>query len=172
MTLDPGPVSALTMNTILPFGNNVCIVEMTGEEIKQIMEVSASAYVYEGDGFDGQLRTPGGGFMQISGMRVTFDMSKKPALVDNNNNVKFPGERVVKLEVLKDGAFAPVDPKATYKLATTDWTASAADKYYPFAGKKVLNTATTNKEFFIQKLTKIGEKFNLPKQDRMIFIKR
>ena len=172
MTLDPGPVSALTMNTILPFGNSVCIVEMTGEELKQIMEVSASAYVYEGDGFDGQLRTPGGGFMQISGMRVTYDMSKKPALVDNNNNVKFPGERVVKLEVLKDGAFAPVDPKATYKLATTDWTASAADKYYPFAGKKVLNTATTNKEFFIQKLTKIGEKFNLPKQDRMIFIKR
>ncbi len=172
MTLDPGPVSALTMNTILPFGNNVCIVDITGEELKQIMEVSASAYVYKNDGFDGQLRTPGGGFMQISGFRVTYDMSKKPALVDNNNNVKFPGERVVKIEILKDGKFVPVDPKATYKLATTDWTASAADKYYPFAGKKALNTATTNKEFFIQKLTKIGKEFHLPKQDRMIFLKR
>ncbi|MDO4218386.1 MAG: bifunctional UDP-sugar hydrolase/5'-nucleotidase [Synergistaceae bacterium] len=172
LTLEPGPVSALTMNTILPFGNNVCVTELTGEELKQVMEVAASAYVYEGDGFDGQFRTPGGGFMQISGMRVTYDMSKKPALVDNKNNVKFPGERVVKLEILQGNNFVPVDPKATYKVASTDWTASAADKYYPFAGKKPVNTATTNKEFFIQKLTKIGKEFKLPKQDRMIFLKK
>ena len=172
LTLEPGPISVLVLKKMLPFNDNVCIVDITGEELKQVMEVSASAYIYEEDGFDGQLRTPGGGFLQISGMRVTYDMSKKPALVDNKNNVKFVGERVVKLEILKDGKYVSVAPKDTYKLAVTSWLASAGDKYYPFMGKKVINTVTTNRDFLIQKLVKIGEEFHLPKQDRMIFFKR
>ena len=172
LVLDPGPLSALTVNTILPFAGYVCIVDVTGEELKKIMEVSASAYVYKDDGFERQLRVPSGGFLQFSGMRVTYDMSKKPALVDNNNKLKFQGERVIKLEIIKDGKFVPVDSKATYKLAVPTWVANAGDKYYPFIGKKAINTATTYKEFFIQKITRIGKEFHLPKQSRMIFLNR
>lgn len=172
VTLPPGPLSALTINTILPFADNVCIANVRGRELKQIMEVSASAYIYKDDGFDGQLRPPTGGFLQISGLRVTYDMSKKPALIDNNNIAKFPGERVVKLEVFKDGAYVPVDSKATYKIAIPSWLANVGDKYYPFASIKSINTATSCKEFFIQKLIKLGKEFHLPKQDRMIFLKK
>ena len=170
--LPPGPISALTLNSILPFGNNVCVVEVTGKELKNIMEVSAASLTREGENKDKTLRPSNGGFLQISGMRVTYDLAKKPALVDSEFNAKFEGERVVKLEILKDGKYVPVDPNATYKLATTDWTATPKDRYYSFIGKKKLNTATTNKEFFIQKLTNTGKEFHLPKTDRMLFLNR
>ena len=38
-----GPISYLTIQTILPFGNTIVQINMTGEEIKQMLEVSAAA---------------------------------------------------------------------------------------------------------------------------------
>ena len=76
------------------------------------------------------------------------------------------------MEVFKDGKYITVDSKAIYKIAIPSWLASAGDKYYPFVGKKSINTATLGKEFFIQKLIKLGKEFHLPKTDRMLFLNR
>ena len=125
-----GKISYAEINKMMPFGNTLYVGKVTGDELLQVMETSASALIGEGDEYDESLRTPTGGFMQVSGIRVEIDARKKPRLIDNNGVLREDGDRVVKLEVLgADGQWEAVDPAKEYTLATSDWTAGGGDKY-------------------------------------------
>lgn len=125
-----GTVSYATITNMMPFGNTLCMGKISGKELLQLMETSGSALIGEKDEYDANMRTPTGGFLQISGIRVVFDTKKQPLLIDNNAVIRKEGERVVKLEALQqDGSWAPVDPAKEYTIATTDWTSGGGDKY-------------------------------------------
>lgn len=125
-----GTASYATVTNIMPFGNTLYMGTVSGRELLEVMETSASALIGPGDEYDGAVRTPTGGFMQISGLRVVMDSAKPPLLIDNNAVVRRAGERVVKLEILqKDNTWALVDPEKRYTLAATDWTSGGGDKY-------------------------------------------
>ena len=66
-----------------------------------------------------------GGFLQVSGMRYTIDTSIESSVeVDENGMfVSCAGARRVKdVEVLQpDGSYAPLDPNATYTLASHNY---------------------------------------------------
>ena len=125
-----GAVSYATITNMMPFGNTLSKGKISGKELLQLMETSASALIGEKDEYDANMRTPTGGFLQVSGIRVVFDTKKQPLLIDNNAVVRKEGERVVKLEILQeDGSWAPVDPAKEYTIATTDWTSGGGDKY-------------------------------------------
>ncbi|MEO3433133.1 5'-nucleotidase C-terminal domain-containing protein [Inquilinus sp. CAU 1745] len=91
----------------LPFGNKTVKLEVTGEQIVEALE----------NGFS-QVEEGAGRFPHVSGMTVTADLSQPP------------GDRVV--EVLVDGQ--PIDPDATYTMATNDYMASGGDGYTALAG--------------------------------------
>lgn len=105
-----GEVTYGQVNKVMPFGNTLAIVDVTGADILAAMEVSIH-------------KTPGesGGFMQISGGRLTYDSSK------------IIGERVISLELLnEDGSYTAIDPVATYTIAANNYIASGGDGYDMF----------------------------------------
>jgi 5'-nucleotidase/UDP-sugar diphosphatase len=96
----------------LPFSNKTVLVEVTGAQLRQIVEHGLS-----------NLREPTGRFPQISGMKVEADRAKPP------------GERLTALVVNgKD-----VTDGATFKLATNDYLTRGGDGYEVLSQARVLS---------------------------------
>jgi len=59
-----GPITMEDILKVLPFGNEVATVELTGEQVRQVLEIAAA-------------REPGdGGFLQLSGLKVVYSGGK------------------------------------------------------------------------------------------------
>jgi 5'-nucleotidase len=107
------PVGDLTVRdvlSILPFGNDLAVIEVSGDVLLQALEHGVS------------LTGPGaepGRFAQVSGVRYNFDASK------------LAGMRVSDVTV----SGKPLDPKKTYKLVTTSFIAGGGDQYAMFKGR-------------------------------------
>lgn len=121
------PAGDITYGNILdvhPYGNMLTVVEATGQEILDALELGARSTMAEtADG--GEAIGESGGFLQVSGMRYTIDTSIESSVeVDENGMfVSCAGARRVKdVEVLQpDGSYAPLDPNATYTLASHNY---------------------------------------------------
>lgn len=111
------PGHSLTRRDLLsemPFGNMVMLVEITGAQLRSVLEFTLSA-----------VEAKAGRFPQVSGIAITYDPAR-PA-----------GKRIVR--VLTGGK--PLDPKRRYRLATTDYLAGGGDGYQPLKAAKVLVNA-------------------------------
>ena len=83
LAIDAGPITIGEVITVLPFGNTLATMKITGAELKQAFEISVGKYPSEN-----------GGFLHVSGAKVEYD-SSKPA-----------GERVVSIHYKKaDGTY-------------------------------------------------------------------
>jgi len=109
--IEAGPITVKEVITVLPFGNTLSIMDVTGEELKAAFEVSLSKYPSEN-----------GGFLHVSGAKVEFD-SSKPA-----------GERVVSISY-KDatGNYVALEASKTYTVTTNAFTAKGGDGFTMFA---------------------------------------
>jgi 5'-nucleotidase len=115
-SLPSGAVSAGHVLGTLPFQNTPQIGSLPGSVIRQALEHGVSTY---GEG--------GGRFLQVAGLRYTFD-PKKPA-----------GERVVKAEVQVSGQWRPLDAKASYRVVASDYLTRGGDGFamlVPFEWKE------------------------------------
>ena len=102
-----GNITVGQVKTVLPFGNTLAIVDVTGSEIKAMFEHSFKDYPKES-----------GGFLHVSGARVTLD-SSKPA-----------GQRIVKIEYKnEDGDFVEIDSTTEYTIATNAFTVKGGDGF-------------------------------------------
>jgi 5'-nucleotidase/UDP-sugar diphosphatase len=91
----------------LPFLNDLVTLEMTGAQVRQVLAQSL---------------TLERGMMQVSGIRVEYDLSRPK------------GHRLLGAEV--DGR--PLDPAARYRVATNSFVAAGGDLYSAFVGVPVL----------------------------------
>ncbi len=106
-----GDITVGEVITVLPFGNTLATMSVTGAELKSAFEISFKSYPSEN-----------GGFLHVSGGKVEFD-STKPA-----------GERVVSIAYKdKEGNFTPMQDDKTYKIATNAFTAKGGDGFTMFA---------------------------------------
>ena len=120
----------ITLNDILkvhPFGNAMCVIEVTGQQILDALEWGAR-------------NVPGenGGFLQVSGLsNEIHTYIDTPCKQDENTLFAgIEGERRVQ-NVLVNGK--PIDPKATYTLASHDYMLlNQGDGYSMFGGCKLL----------------------------------
>jgi 5'-nucleotidase/UDP-sugar diphosphatase len=132
----PGTITYGTLMDIHPYSNTIYEVKLTGKELANVLEMSASAIRVEGDGCLDTERVAEGGFLQVGGVRFTIDLSGRPFCGEyDGRKVKriiFPGERVTKIEVREGGAWVKLDPNKVYTILTTSWTASGGDGYSPF----------------------------------------
>ncbi|MCD6123893.1 bifunctional metallophosphatase/5'-nucleotidase [bacterium] len=142
-----GAITMRTVNEMLPFRNEVIIARMSGAQLKQVLEISASALRIAGDGCPDSCRASTGGFMQIGNLKVTIDTTKAPfcAVYSGRgvSEVLNYGERVVDMKVLKDGSWVDVDSTQIYTVLVNDWTASGGDGYYMFVSGDVEIEHTT-----------------------------
>ena len=95
----------------LPFGNKVVMVEVTGKDLREILE-NGVWFAGKGDGR----------FCQVSGLKLK---GRKDAV---------PGTKLTAIEV----AGAALDEAKLYKIATSDFVASGKEGYDAFTRGKTL----------------------------------
>jgi 5'-nucleotidase/UDP-sugar diphosphatase len=113
--------------TVFPFGNMGCVVEATGHQIKDALEMASRNCPKEN-----------GGFLHVSGLTYTIDTSKASNVqVDEKDNfVKVNGAYRVS-DIMVGGA--PLDVNKTYTVASHNYMLkSAGDGMTMFKGSKVI----------------------------------
>ena len=125
-SIKAGDISKNDIHTVLPFGNTLSIVKVTGNELLEALE--ASTYC-----------TPEaiGGFPQVSGITFTVDTAKafdQGDLYPGSTYHKPNSINRVSIQTVGGKAF---DPKATYTIATNDFMAAGGDTYYAFKAATV-----------------------------------
>ncbi|MFS0559921.1 5'-nucleotidase C-terminal domain-containing protein [Terribacillus sp. 179-K 1B1 HS] len=108
--IDQGPITVGEVIAVLPFGNDPAVVQLSGDEIKQILEYSVHLAPAES-----------GGFLQVSGMKFTYDSTKEA------------GSRVVSMQVKDGDGYADIQPDQMYAVTTNNFTAKGGDGYDVFA---------------------------------------
>jgi 5'-nucleotidase / UDP-sugar diphosphatase len=108
-SIDAGEVTMGEVLTVLPFQNTLATFELKGADVIAALENGVS-----------QVEEVKGRFPQVAGLKVTWTRTKPV------------GERVLKVEVMKDGAWAPIDPDATYGVVTNNYMRSGGDGYKIF----------------------------------------
>ena len=116
-----GDITKNDVNTVLPFGNTVTYVTVTGEVLLEALE--ASTYC-----------TPEavGAFPQVAGIEFTIDTAKAYDQGDQYPNSTYYGPKSVNRVTITSVNGKDFDPKATYVVVTNDFTAAGGDTYYAF----------------------------------------
>ncbi len=121
-----GDVTMKDINSVLPFGNTVAVVYVTGEELLEALEASTFC-------------TPDslGGFPQTSGITWTLDTTREfdkgeVYTLDGKESSYFKPASIqrVTIEAINGEAF---DPAATYAVVTNNFCAAGGDTYNCFA---------------------------------------
>ena len=114
--IDEGEVTLGEVLNVLPFGNLISTLDLTGADVIAALENGVSRVEVDADGnpvVDGAA----GRFPQVAGMRYTFDATQEA------------GSRIVSAEVMVDGEYSAIDPEAVYRIATNDYMRSGGDGY-------------------------------------------
>lgn len=122
--IDAGEVTLGEVLNVLPFGNLVSTFELSGADVIAALENGVSQIVLDADNnpvVDGSA----GRFLQVGGLRYTFDATKEA------------GNRIVSVEVWQDGAYAAIDPAALYSVAANDFMRSGGDGFEVLATNAV-----------------------------------
>lgn len=122
-TVKAGDVTKKDINTVLPFGNTLAVVYVTGTELLEALE--ASTYC-----------TPEslGGFPQVAGLQFVILTDK----AYDANTDPYPGSTYYGPKTINRVQIAAVngeafDPEAKYAVVTNNFVAAGGDTYYAFA---------------------------------------
>ena len=122
-TVKAGDVTKKDINTVLPFGNTLSVVYVTGAELLEALE--ASTYC-----------TPEslGGFPQAAGVTFTVKTYEKY----DKNPEPYPkstyyGPKSIQRVTIDNVNGKKFDPTATYAVVTNNFVAGGGDTYYAFA---------------------------------------
>ena len=124
-TIEAGEVTKKDINTVLPFGNTVAVVYVTGAELLEALE--ASTYC-----------TPDavGGYPQTSGIEwvldttAAFDQSEVYTLDGKESSYYAPAS--INRVTIKSINGEPFDEAATYAVVTNNFCAAGGDTYNVF----------------------------------------
>jgi len=110
-SIDAGEVTMGEVLTVLPFQNTLATFQLKGADVVAALENGVS-----------QIEEGAGRFPQVAGLKYTFDTAKEP------------GSRVSDVMVADaSGSFAPIDPEATYGVASNNFMRAGGDGYKIFA---------------------------------------
>jgi len=129
------PAGAITYGDIIdvfPFNNSMCVIEATGREIIDALEMAARYCPEES-----------GGFLHVSGLTYSIDTTVSSSVVTDENKafVRVDGSRRVGdvLVLSASGVYEPIDLTKTYTLASHDFMLkSGGDGLSMFMDKKIL----------------------------------
>jgi len=125
-TFPAGPITRGDVYELLPFGNVLVMMDLTGAQVRLALENGVS-----------QWQSVAGRFPQVSGLKFTFDPTK-PA-----------GSRVVNVWV----GGTPLVDTAVYRVATNDFMAAGGDGYTVLTqGTNYVSTGTTLMDYMIDYL--------------------
>ena len=125
-TIDVGDVTMSAVNTVMPFGNTVAVIYVTGEELLEALEASTFC-------------TPDavGGYPQTSGIEWTLDTTKaydqgNVYVLDGKEGSYYAPASIQRVTITAING-EPFDPAATYAVVTNNFCAAGGDTYNAFA---------------------------------------
>ncbi|HIR39277.1 MAG TPA: bifunctional metallophosphatase/5'-nucleotidase [Candidatus Coproplasma stercoripullorum] len=138
-----GDVTYGDVINVHPYGNMACLVEATGQQILDALELGSMNTMSEASDGTNALGESGG-FLQVSGLRYTIDTSVESTveIADDGSFMSVAGERRVKdVQVLNSetGEYEDIDPEATYTVASHNYMLKqGGDGYTMFGGCNIL----------------------------------
>ncbi len=122
--IEAGDVSYLSCKTVMPFGNQICLIKTKGINIKNAIEMGVNVV----DGWDDEWNSPAenGGFIHAAGLKYDVDCNV-PCHVKTDSSgmfVSVDGEyRVKNLMVYNKNtkAYEPLDDNKEYLLGGTNY---------------------------------------------------
>jgi 2',3'-cyclic-nucleotide 2'-phosphodiesterase/3'-nucleotidase len=131
--LSPVPAGDITVGTIfylMPFDNTITTVNMTGAQLKAVIEQGLADNTGKG--------------IQVSGIKITYDASKmsySKAVTDSNGNItkqEVPGQRVTSIVREKDGT--TIKDTDVVKVAAPDFVGTGGDNFTEFTLPEIQST--------------------------------
>ena len=125
-TIEAGGISKADIKTVLPYGNTVAVVYITGAELLEALEASTCC-------------TPdsAGGYPQTSGIEWTLDTTKAfdrgDLYVLNGKESSYYAPASIRRVTVTAVNGKPFDENATYAVVTNDFCAAGGDTYNVFA---------------------------------------
>ena len=129
--IEAGDITYEDALSVFPYGNMICMAEVSGQKIKDALEMGVKNYPEES-----------GGFIHVSGLTYTVDSSVPSSVVldEKRNFVSVGGEyRVRDIYVGEE----PLDVNRTYTLASHNyWLKSGGDGMSMLMGCPILKDET------------------------------
>ena len=153
-----GDVTKQDINTVLPFGNTVAVVYVTGEQLLEALEASTFS-----------TPTAVGGFPQVSGINFTIHTGK----AYDKNDATYPestyyGPKTINRVVINSVNGKEFKANEVYAVVTNNFCAAGGDTYYAFkAASAQFDTGIPLDEAVMEYVTKelkgvIGEQYAAP----------
>ena len=119
--IEPGDVTKKDINTVLPFGNTVAVIYVTGAELLEALEASTYSL-------------PVGGFPQVAGINYTIST----AVAYDANAETYPASTYYGPKSINRVTINSINGKEfkaddTYAVVTNNFVADGGDTYYAFA---------------------------------------
>jgi 5'-nucleotidase/UDP-sugar diphosphatase len=155
IAINKGDITIETAYTVLPFSNTLYVLEMTGAEVKQVLEDALSNYLDKG-GSDGS-------FPYAASIRYTIEASRPI------------NQRVTRLDIRdKTGKWSSIEPAKMYKVGTISFLAGGQDGYTTFGQVleqgKGINTYFDYAESFVNYVKEVGT-LTVPEETGVTYIK-
>ena len=124
-TIEAGDITMKDINTVLPFGNTVAVVYVTGNELLEALEASTFS-----------TPTAIGGYPQTSGIQWTLDTTKAfdqgdLYILDGKETTYYAPASIQRVSIQSVNG-KPFDPEATYAVVTNNFCAVGGDTYNVF----------------------------------------
>jgi 5'-nucleotidase len=108
--INAGDITIGNVLTVLPFGNTIATLGLTGADVIAALENGVSRW----ENTDGR-------FPQVGGMRYSFDPTRAP------------GDRILSAEIMNaNESFSPIDPDEIYIVTTNNFMRTGGDGYTVF----------------------------------------
>ena len=154
--IKPGDVTKKDINTVLPFGNTVAVIYVTGAELLEALEASTYSL-------------PVGGFPQVAGINFTIHTGK----AYDKNDATYPestyyGPKTINRVVINSVNGKEFKANEVYAVVTNNFCAAGGDTYYAFkAASAQFDTGIPLDEAVMEYVTKelkgaIGEQYAAP----------
>ena len=157
-SIKAGDITMKDINTVLPFGNTVAVVYVTGEQLLEALEASTFS-----------TPTAVGGFPQVSGINFTIHTGK----AYDKNDATYPestyyGPKTINRVVINSVNGKEFKANEVYAVVTNNFCAAGGDTYYAFkAASAQFDTGIPLDEAVMEYVTKelkgaIGEQYAAP----------
>ena len=124
-TVEAGDITMKDINTVLPFGNTVAVIYVTGEELLEALEASTFC-----------TPEPIGGYPQTSGIEWTLDTTVEfdqgdVYVLDGKESSYYAPASIRRVTITAVNG-EPFDPEAVYAVVTNNFCAAGGDTYNVF----------------------------------------
>ncbi len=146
-SIEAGDISRNAVNTVLPFGNTVAYVTVTGEALLEVLEASTFC-----------TPTAVGAFPQVAGINFTVDTSKPFDQGEAYGDTTYFAPNSINRVTISEINGQAFDSEASYVVVTNDFLASGGDTYFAFTtSASVVDTGMALDEALMAYITEVLE---------------